>query len=45
LPAGSLLVSPKQTWQSEQAFRVKRFFVLGTAAQPLRNLLLGSQVR
>jgi hypothetical protein len=25
LPAGSLLVSPKQTWQSEQAFRVKRF--------------------
>jgi len=35
----------KQTWQSEQASRVKRFFVLSTAAQPLRNLLPGWQVR
>ena len=45
LPAGSLLVSRKQTWQSEQAFRVKRFSASSTAAQPPRNLLPGSQVR
>ena len=44
LSAGSLLVSPKQTWLSEQAFRAKRFSASSTAAQPLRNLLPGSQV-
>jgi hypothetical protein len=45
LVAASLPVSLKRTLLPEQASRVKRFFVLSTAAQPLRNLLLGSQVR
>jgi hypothetical protein len=45
LVAASLPVSLKRTLLPERASRVKRFFVLSTAAQPLRNLLLGSQVR